>query len=178
MAELIRDLATAAVDRLVADPEWQALVISGVIGTDAADSDPDADKLARAWLFQGLNDDGTPYRDPVGTGKATVVLIERTQWTTNPHNTAKFPVLQALIYADASRNDDGSASDRDQDRRCKTVAKTVDDLFHDPANRKHDWPGLFVVSCVRSQGLSIMDVPGTGSLCVRGELRYETTTDS
>lgn len=165
-------VATAAYRRLLADEQFQDLVEAGVVGKGVEGDDE------LPWLFQGLDNDGRPFVDPEHTGKAAVVVASREPWTAgNAHNTAKFPVLQVLIYADSARKPDGSYAKRDAPDRCGDIYDVVDRVFHDPANRQHAWPGLFVISCVRSQALRISDVPGTQSLTVRGEARYDLSTD-
>lgn len=177
--DLTIDLTTAARRRLVAHPPFTALVLGGLIGTELSGSDyTETEILESAWVFQGLTDDGRPFRDVEGSGLCCVVLTSRTEWSTNNHNTVRFPRLQVLIYADSSRDETGAHTDRDADIKCKDVAKAVDDCFHMlNTEDEHQWPGLYVVSCVRSQGLSIMDVPLTEGLTVRGEIIYDAMTD-
>lgn len=174
------DLVTSAHQRLSAYLPFQALVLEGLIGTDAADTATDAEKLAAAWLFQGLDDEGRPFRDPEGSGTSVVVLSENTEWTgPNRHNTAHFPALQMLIYMDSTRAEAGAPTSLDARRKLKHVARILDRCFHLVGNlsEDHAWPGLDVHSCVRATGLDIRDVPGTQSATVRGEYRYEALTD-
>lgn len=173
------DLVTSAHMRLSAYPPYQQLILDGFIGTDASDTADAATKVSQGWLFQGLDNDGRPFRDPEGTGKSVVVLSERSQWATaNRHNTATFPALQMLIYTDCTRDADGGVLSRDADRRCKHIFKILDRCFHLPLNDDHAWPGSFWVhDSVRGTGFNIGDVPGTESWTVRGEATYDIITD-
>lgn len=175
------DLVTSAVQRLIAFEPFQELILTGVVGTDAASTDTDEAKLASAWLFQGLDDEGRPFRDPEGSGLTTVVLSGRAgEWSApNRHNTVSFPALQALVYTDSDRNEDGSLALRNADQKCRAVAKVLDQCFHIVRNAPQDqvWPGMYVHSCVRSSRLSLRDVPTTQSLVVRGEMTYDAVTD-
>jgi len=145
---------------------------TALIGTDVGMDSNATDAYNKGWVFQGLDGDGRPYRDPQGSGKAAVVLTSRDGWASpNMHNTATFPSLQVLIYADVSRSLQGSPTARDAEARCKRVYEKVDRVFHDPSNSTHGWDGVRIVSCVRSSELSISDIPGS-DLMVRGLVRY------
>lgn len=174
------DLVTAAHQRLSAYLPFQQLVLEGLIGTEAAVGAPDIEKLQGAWLFQGLDDEGRPFRDPEGSGTSVVVLSERREWAApNRHNTADFPALQMLIYTDSTRAADGSVLTRDAGMKVKHIAKVLDRCFHLVQNRPEDqwWVSKWVHSSLRSSGRDIRDVPGTQSLTVRCEMNYETVTD-
>lgn len=192
------DLATAAVQRLRDYLPFQQLVADGVVGTDANDAAPLAEKVEQAWLFQGLDRDGRPFRDPEGSGRCVVVLSERREWASaNPHNTASFPALQMLIYADSSRLSDGAPWIRDADRKCKHVFKKLDPRFHNPSNQTEDRRWSYVEKIVHPDGavealpskviqvhsslrgspFTIGDVPGTNEYTVRGEVSYNMITD-
>lgn len=174
------DLSTAAYDRLIGDPAFQQMVSEGLIGTDAAVGATDAEKIAGAWLFQGLDDEGRPFRDPEGTGTSVVVLSSRTEWSSpNRHNTANFPVLQVLIYSDSTRDANGMTLAPDATRRVKHVAKRINDRLHLAANTQEGqrWGDAWIHSSLRSNAMDIRDVPGTQSLTVRAEMKYETVTD-
>lgn len=169
---LSRDLVTAAHARLSAYAPFQQLVADGVIGSES-DGTP--------WLFQGLDNEGRPFRDPEGSEQCVVVLSEGGEWApANRHNTAYFPVLQMLIYADSTRHPDTAAPIRlDARQKAKHVFRILNRCFHLPSNTDADqnWPGLRVHSCVAGGPFSLNDVPGTQSATVRGECRYNTVTD-
>lgn len=186
-AEMGFDLGAAAYTRLTLWPAFNEVVAEGLVGTD-----PDG----TPWVFQGLNDEGAPFRDPEGTGTGVIVLtVGREEWASNVHNTNRFPVLQVLYYMDATRNEDGSPVARDAEAKCRQLAHRLDRAFHifgdkdDPYRTEHFWPysdlsvepskamKVMVHYSRRSSGLSIRDVPGSGSLTVRGEQRYELSTD-
>lgn len=175
------DLVTAAYQRLAAFPDFQSMVLNGLIGTDAASAALDSEKLAKAWLFQGLDDEGRPFRDPEGSGTSVVVLAEHNEWTgPNRHNTAFFPRLQILIYTDSTRAANGAVGAQDARRKTKHIAKRLDRCFHLVGNDVADqvWGDRkWVHSSVRSSPLSIRDVPGTQSQTVRCEMVYDTMTD-
>jgi hypothetical protein len=164
------DLLTAAWKRVAASAVFQNLVSEGFIGTDD-DNTP--------WLFQGLDSEGRPFRDPEGSGKGVVVLMENTWGSQNRHNTWQFPELQVLIYMDSTRNADGSTVAPDARRKCKHVAKRINTLFHLPGNTEadQDWEGFRVHGSIANGGLSLDDVPQTQATVCRGTLRYETKVD-
>jgi hypothetical protein len=156
-------LLSRAVRRIVADPAFTALV-----GTDIGRDPKVTDAWHGGWVFQGYADDGGLYRTVEGTGKAAVVLLGRDTWGgPNQHNTAEFPLLRIHVFADCSRNKDGSTAARDQDERCYRVWNVLRPLFHDAANHVEYWDDLRIVSSVVQQDLSLMDVP-SGDGLVRG----------
>lgn len=165
MTSLQPDLSSSAVQRIRASANVQALVTAGLIGTDAV--------YPQGWIFQRTHNAPTSYRIVEGTGKACIVVSDRSSWAgPNQHNTARFPALLVEVFADCSRNTKGAVAADDADRRCKQVFNSVDPLFHDAANRDHEWPlGIRVISSLRWAELSIDDVPdGDGS--VRGTAIY------
>lgn len=164
------DLLTAAWKRVAASAVLAELIADGFIGTDD-DNTP--------WLFQGLDAEGRPFRDPEGSGKGVIVLMENTWAQRNRHNTWHFPELQVLIYMDSTRNADGSPVAPDARRKCKHAAKRIDKLFHLPGNTEadQDWEGFRVHGSLSSSDLSLDDVPQTQAYTVRGTLRYETKVD-
>lgn len=164
------DLNTAAVQRLAASPEFAELLADEFIGKDADDT---------PWLFQGLDSEGRPFRDPEGSGQGVIVISQNDERSQNGHNTWHFPNLQILIYVDSTRNSDGSAITLDARRKCQHIAKRVNKVFHLPSNTEadQDWPGMRVHGSLNSSGLSMEDVPGTQANTVRGTLRYETKVD-
>lgn len=176
------DLATAAWDRLSAYPSFQDFVLSGLIGTDAEADAPDEEKLEKAWIFQGLDKDGRPFRNAEGSGTSVVVLSSRDDWAAaNRHNTWTFPALQMLVYTDSDRNSDGSLVTRNAVSKCKEIMRALNRCFHLVGNTEEDqaWPGLRVHSCLQAGGgLRITDVPDAeDGATVRGEYRYEVVTD-
>lgn len=165
------DLMTAAYRRLTSDAGFQALVGNDV-GTDSSGS----------WVFQGLDDDGRPFRDVENTSTSAVVLMVQDAWASaNRHNTALFPQLVVLIYSDLTRNPDKTPLRRDARARCERIFRVVDRVFHDAINQSHWWPSegaterLFIHSCLRQGGwVSITDVP-LGDGVVRGSIAYEVS---
>lgn len=175
------NLSTAAYDWLTADPVFRGMVTDGLIGTDAtAPTATPQEKIDAAWVFQGLDDEGRPFRDPEGTGKAVVVLSSRSEWTTpNQHNTAAFPALQVLIYVDSTRTVGGSEIAPDALQKAQHIAKRVNARFHLVANRSEGqkWGDMYVHSCLRSNPMDIRDVPGTHAKTVRVEMKYDCVAD-
>jgi hypothetical protein len=183
------DLTEAAYLHLAAHPEIQNLVLGGYVGTDAASDATDVEKLTAAWLFRVQDDEGRPFRDVEGTGTSAIVVSSRNDWSgKNPHNTASFPRLQVLIYADTTRQAEGTHQSYDAIAKCKHIAKRVDLCFHRPDRSDDMWwgtagdrtdpmHGVWVHSSLNSSPLDIRDVPNTHSLTVRGELTYEVITD-
>lgn len=167
MTTLLPDLASSAVQLLRAYLPFQALVTSGLIGTDAV--------YPQGWVFQRTRNSPSSYRIVEGTGKCAVVLSSRGTWTApNMHNTAKFPALQVEIFADCTRDSSAAIIAEDADRKCSQVYGVLDSLFHDVGSEtiSSPWPlGFVVASCLRSSELTISDVPeGDGS--VRGIVYY------
>lgn len=174
------DFLSASVQKLQAFPAFQALVLEGLIGTDADDTDSDVLKLSRSWLFQGLSEGGAPYRDPEGSSTGVVVLRETPEWSVNAHNTMRFPSLQMMVYADSTRNEDGAVVVPDAEAKAKHIARMLDRCFHLPSNQPEDrrWPGPYRVhTCIRTGGMSIEEVPGTGGMTKRCIQTYEATMD-
>lgn len=181
MTTLPIDLTTAAYRWLMDFEPFTQLIADGLVGSDAEAGAQNSEILEKAWVFQGLTDDGKPYRDPEGTGACVVVLSSRSEWSTNDHNTALFPVLQVLIYADSSRDTDGAPTSRDAENKCKYLYATIDRRLHILKEEPDHWwsappEDFYVISCTRAQGLQIMDVPLSEGYTVRGEVVYNTVT--
>lgn len=187
--ELRLDLVTAAIARLRGYAPFQQLVLDGLIGTDATGPE---ESIAKAWLFQGLDNEGRPFRDPEGSGQSVIVLSERGEWASaNSHNSAYFPILQMLVYTDCTRDADGAVLKRDADRKAKHIFRILDRCFHLVGERTDqpyavvvevfdDVPverRFFVASSLRGNPFTLTDVPGTEAYTVRGEARYDVTTD-
>jgi len=178
MADLDVDLATAAYDWLLTDPAFHEMVADGLIGTDAPAASTIPERLESVWVFQGLDDEGRPRRNPEATGQAVIVLSSRTDWSSpNRHNSFAFPALQVLIYADSTRDANGAVVSLDATRKAKHIAKRITDRFHVPASRQMKWGDLWVHSSLRSNALDIRDVPMTQAATVRAELKFEVATD-
>jgi hypothetical protein len=164
-------------------------VLPAVLKTIAADSaftalvGSDIGEISAGvpWLFQDTYDDNRPFRDPKGTGKAAVVVGFRDSWGVNGHNTMGMPMVQVLVYADLSRNADGTPQARDAKNRATRVWETIDAILHDV---RGSLSGVKVVlsepvgadftfvSSRRREGPSIMPVPD-GDGMERLMARYE-----
>jgi hypothetical protein len=147
---------------------------AGMVGADPPKNGL-AGLYAAGWVFPGLGAEGRPVRAVEGTGKAAITLHDRGSWAANAHNTAQFPVLTVLTYADISRDACGNPIAHDAELRGKYLAKVVSDCFHDAANEDHDWPnGLFVISSVEPTQRDITDIPD-GDGAVRVEQRFNVS---
>lgn len=164
------DLGTAAVRRLQNYLPFRDLVDAGKIGKD-----PDG----TVWLFQGLDDQGRPFRDPEGSGTAVIVLSEYTQWAPmNETNNMYFPGLQMLIYADSTRNEDGSPAKRDAHNKAKQIYRALNPAFHRPGQDELDWhPEVAIHMSLQDGPFYLHEVPMTQSLTVRAEVNYKMITD-
>lgn len=166
-------LGEAAVVKILAAPAVQAL-----IGTDIGQDDT-GQPYAAGWVFRSSDNEMSGYRDPEGTGKASIVVAEREGWTSpNAYNTARFPTLFIVVYADSTRVLNGSSltpTQRDARDRCQRIFDAVDPLFHDVANKDHHWPlNQYVVSCMRQTELTMVDVLNGDGKC-QGISRYSVT---
>jgi len=160
---VIENVIPAAVAKFVASPECEALVEEGLLGVDVKGT---------PWVFQGSDDD-RPFRDPAGTGKGAIVITSNGIWGVNQHNTADFPLLTVLVYMDVSRKADGTILMKNGKSRTLSVLRRVKDVFHDAANKDHEWPGLYVVSCVMQPGgFSVMGIPNSDAMH-RGAANFE-----
>lgn len=123
------------------------------------------------WVFQG--DAGErPFRDAQGTGTSSIVLSADDSWGENRHNTAQFPILQALIYSDATRGEDNKPIRLDQRTKAWRIYEVLDNVLHDVANVRHEFFGTKIISTSRFSGPSIQPVPDADAL-IRLMVRYE-----
>ncbi len=66
-----------------------------------------------------------------GTQKCLIVINEGPQWTSpNTHNTLKFPTLYVDIWADPTRNDDGSVRVENAKNKIENIQKQVDRILN------------------------------------------------
>lgn len=150
-----------------------ALQAEGLIGTlIGVDVAPET-AFTSGWVFVGAENDNRPSRDVTGTSMVACVVSSRSHWATNMHNTARFPVLQVLIFADSTRIPGTvSRASEDADLKVNRVAKVVRKTFHDAANRDHSWPlDVEVISSVLSTDLQLSDVPGNDFVS-RGQMLF------
>lgn len=155
------DLLASAHDKLQAALQ-DAGLIGPLVGVDGVAGAP-AGPFTNGWIFVGTDNTGTPSRDVTNTGKVSVVLVSHTWWTSNPHNTAEFPILRVLMFGDNTRiAGTTSKAAEDSELKVRKVAKVVRATFHDAANKDHSWPrGLTVVNSTADGGLQLEDVPGS-----------------
>ena len=160
MSDLPRVCANAVL-ALKQHPPLITLAEEGVLGFDR-------DGM---WIFFG-NDENKPWRDPQGTGTSAIVLSTDDTWGNNPHNSAQFPVLQVLIYSDATRGTDNKPMMTDQKTKALRIYDVVDTLFHDCGNRLHALGDVRIHSSLRRYGPSLQPVPDTAGM-VRLDVTYE-----
>ena len=114
------------------------------------------------WIFD---------ENPVGskienTSKCLIVVTEGEAWSgANDHNTAWFPTLNVDVWADPTRNENGSIKLYDAKTKIERIARVVDRHL----NRKHPWEkgipliwgtaeeisaktGVVVATCLRASG--------------------------
>ena len=173
------DLLAAAVLRLQAFPPFQELVDQSRIGTEAPVTATLSEKVAGAWLFQGLTGEGLPYRDPEGSGKSVVVLTSRDYRGDTGFNTFERPVVRLTIYSDSTRTADGSPEAADADSRCRDIFKKLNPCFHLPLAEEADrnWSGVRILSSLADGGFSMTDVPKTDGYVIRGSREYQLVTE-
>jgi len=68
------------------------------------------------------------------TGKCLVVIRVDGGWGANQHNTARFPTLVVDIWADPTRNSDGSVQMQDASLKAEAVFKAIDKILHQVNN--------------------------------------------
>lgn len=85
-----------------------------------------SEKWPDGWVFV---DD--IYARIEGTQRCAIVITEDGTWTTmNAHNTLRFPRVRVDIWADPTRNSDGSVRIKDAKFKIEDVAKIVDKVMH------------------------------------------------
>lgn len=154
-------LCAEAVLLLKQHPALVTLAEEGILGFDR-------DGM---WIFYG-NEDNKPWRDPQGTGTSAIVLSTDDTWGSNAHNTAQFPVLQVLIYSDATRGVDNKPVRTDQKTKAWRIYDEIDKIFHDSSNTLHSVGSVRVHSSQRRYGPSVRAVPDTAGM-VRLDVTYE-----
>lgn len=171
------DLLKASYMHVMNSERIQDLINSGIIGRDVA---PNPIVYPYGWVFTSMTDD-KPMRDVEGTGKCAVVLTYHDHWSPQTlWHSSKFPRLNVLIYADASRDTSGMITRRDAEDKAKLVWRAIDPLFHDSANRIRFFEDLAhpkflpIVSTVEGIAFSILEVP-KGDGAVRASVSYDIT---
>lgn len=83
-----------------------------------------------------------------GSGGRAIVVSRVGGWTSpNELNTQEFPKLRVELWADQSRNEDGTISVNDGESSAFAMFRVVDPLLH--GVRDVRWGDLFVVGCSR-----------------------------
>lgn len=157
-------LTPAAMSHLKNYPPMLKAAEDGILGFDE-------DGL---WIFQGNAEENyKPYRDPQGTGLSAIVISNDDSWNSGSQfSSAQFPLLQVLIYSDATRGVDSTVLKKDQKTKAFYLYSLVDDLLHDTANEVHELFGMQIISTLRGFGPRIETVPDTAGL-VRCTVKYE-----
>jgi hypothetical protein len=106
-------LSLAARNTLAQDPAIRAHVGSDSVWTDG-------------WIF-----DGNIFARIEGSQTCAIVLTETDPYTTmNAHNRMKFPTLAVDIWADPTRNADGSQRRDDADDKIEVLVDLIDKHLH------------------------------------------------
>jgi hypothetical protein len=135
--------------------------------------DPATEAYEAGWVFRDINDQRPP-RTVENTGWVSVLFSHTAHWSNQTrHHTAKFPILTVFIFSDPTRDASNlHPIKQDAEDKVRRVWKEIDKLFHDPANRIHEFDQLRIVSTVEGSPLSIMAMP-EGDGMVRGTVRYD-----
>ena len=85
-----------------------------------------SDPLWSTWIFTD-----SPQALVENSGTCLIVISEEGGWAgANDYNTARFPRLQLDIWADPTRNPDGSVQKLDAKLKIEAVYKSVDKYLH------------------------------------------------
>lgn len=128
-----------------------------------------------AWVFRAQ--DGDPGRAVEGSGKCAIVLSANSFWAVqNMHNTAQFPVLRVVIYADNTRNAAGVALGRDAADRALHIYDAVNKILHDPGKDISRMGATRIHDIVAGGSFVLQEMPDSDG-CVFGIANYNITTD-
>jgi len=112
-------LSLAARNYSVQLPEVQALVSSGVIGSDTDWSD--------GWIFDSF----IPNRFLDNKSEKACIVFTQGNWMEpNEHNTAQFPLLTMDIWAAPKKDSDNSVEEYNADDIIETVFDAIRPYFH------------------------------------------------
>jgi hypothetical protein len=123
--------------------------------------------LFAVWIFRWSS-----FEIVEGSGLVALTLRQPGGWTVpNRHNTARFPLLETIVYADRSRDSEGRPTKEDAQERALQVTDAVDAVLHVPQGGDISWDGVRVLSSVRQSEPDIVTVPDGDGLC-RASVRY------
>lgn len=161
------DLAIAAHRYLSAQPIISQLVEEGLLGSDS--------KYPQ-WVFR--SDDGNPPRPIEGSGKCAIVLSANSYWALqNAHNTAQFPILRVVIWADNSRDALGMVRSQDASDKCKDIYTRINPLFHDPGKNITYMDSVRIHDMIAGGVFQIQEAVNTEGNTVFGQIMYNISTD-
>jgi hypothetical protein len=92
----------------------------------------------------------------------------------NPHNTMSSPLVEAVVYADRSRDTEGRPTAEDAQAKALAVIDAVDKVLHRPDGGEIEWDGLRIVSSVRHSEPDMSMIPEGGG-AVRATARNAVT---
>lgn len=162
-------LTSAAVMLVRSMPEIVNAVDDGLLGEGPGPKDG-------PWVFQGTLGNNEPFQNPVNTSMCAIVISAWNVWNYSDFHSNNFPLLQVSIYADPTRATGTSdISKYDAHTKALKLYNIIDPVFHDVANRQHDWFGVPIFSSTRYSGPSIGDVPDNGGMVIL-TVRYSVST--
>lgn len=160
-------LSKGAYNYLVSRPEIAAMVEDGLLGSDSK---------YPAWVFR--SQDGKPQRAIEGSGKCGIVISETGWWAIqNTHNTATFPILRVVIYADSTRDEFGVAKHLDAGDKCIAVFNRLKRVFHDPGKDITYFDTIRIHDIVMGSAFNIQELPDSDEETVFGQVMYNVSTD-
>jgi hypothetical protein len=118
------------------------------------------------WLWRW-----SAYEVVEGTGLVGMTLRQGTWTVPSPWHTTKYPELQAIIYADRTRDDLGRPTKEDAEEKALRVADAVDAVLHVPQGGELSWDGVRVVSSVRQSEPDVVQAPDSDGM-IRATSRY------
>lgn len=144
-------------------PQLQDLVNRGVVGTSNG----------VPWVFRPGDVNPAPNAHVESSGKAAVTFLSYDHWfRQSQRHTMMYPILRMYIFADRSRDSNGSPIADDASDRCKEVFDSLNVLFHDPANKIHKFDQFHIISTTGGQLLRIENIEDADG-AVQGEASYE-----
>lgn len=160
-------LAVAAYRHLMASPIINELVSDGYLGSDSK---------YPAWVF--VDAEGDPHREVRDSGKCAIVLSHTGYWALqNIHNTAHFPVVRVLIYADSDRDPTtGIILKRNAADKCDYIYRKINPLFHDVGKQYTSFGSMRIHDIVAGSAFSITEMPDASGTAY-GSIMYNVSTD-
>lgn len=160
-------LAVGAYRYVESLPAVSEMVSDGLLGADTA---------YPAWVFR--SSDGKPERNVEGSGKCAIVITQTGHWALqNMHNTAQFPTLSIIIYADHSRDDRGRITRKDAGDKCLEIYNRLNPFIHDPAHNITDMGGVRIHNITSGGAFQLVEMLESEDEAVYGIAFYNIVTD-